>query len=291
MQLESGSELLKVLDLMREVSSRLKEGGVSEYAREAEIIITESTGLSRSEIYTHNPTVSRESIERVNEIVKRRLTGEPLQYITGRVDFLGEEYLVGPGVLIPRPETEMLVEELLAIVEKTGIRSPYVLDLGTGSGCIAISIALRLPNAEVTGIDSSREALKYARLNAERLGVENLSFLEGDLYEPAGDRKFDIIVSNPPYVRTAEIPGLQREVAGFEPPVALDGGADGLDLIRKIILGGRNHLKKEGQLFIEIGLGQAVPVRELGLEAGYRHLRTVSDLDGIERVVVFTGSH
>jgi len=274
---------------MREISSRLKEGGVSEYAREAEIIITETTGLSRTEIYTHNPPVSQESLERVNEFVKRRLTGEPLQYITGRVDFLGEEYLIGPGVLIPRPETEMLVEELLAIVEKTGIRSPYVLDLGTGSGCIAISIALRLRNAEVIAIDSSREALKYARLNGERLGVENVAFLEGDLYEPAGDMKFDIIVSNPPYVRTAEIPGLQREVAGFEPAGALDGGADGLDVIREIILEGREHLKKGGYLLLEVGLGQGAPVRKMGLEAGYRHVRTVKDPAGIERVVIFSG--
>ncbi len=273
---------------MREISSRLKEGGVSEYAREAEIIITESTGLSRSEIYTHNPALSRKSLSRVNEFVKRRLTGEPLQYITGRVDFLGEEYLIGPGVLIPRPETEILVEELLAIVETSGIKSPSVLDLGTGSGCIAISIALRLRNAGVIAIDSSREALKYARLNGERLGVE-VTFLEGDLYEPAGDKKFDIIVSNPPYVRTAEIPALQREVAGFEPAGALDGGADGLDVIRRIILGGREHLRKGGYLFLEVGPGQAGQVGELGLEAGYRHASTVKDLAGIERVVILAG--
>jgi release factor glutamine methyltransferase len=213
-------------------------------------------------------------------MVARRAKREPLQYILGSQEFCGLQFVVTPAVLIPRHDTAVLVEQAL---EKAAA-AKSVLDIGTGSGCIAVALAKNLPAASVTAVDISVEALAVAGLNAENNGV-SIEFAEGSIFEPVADRQFDLIVSNPPYIPTLDLAALQPEVGAFEPILALDGGADGLDFYRLISLNAANHLNPGGWLILEVGINQSEPVRELLASTGFLSLFTSKDSGGIDRVV------
>ncbi|MBU4383158.1 MAG: peptide chain release factor N(5)-glutamine methyltransferase [Proteobacteria bacterium] len=254
-----------------------------------ELLLSHVLGCSRLELYLRfEQPLSPEELAAFKAMIIRRKSREPVDYILGNREFYGLEFSVGPGVLVPRPETEHLVEEALARLE--GLETPRVLDLCTGSGAVALTLAHERPDAEVTGCDISPEALTWARRNAHNLGLqERVRWLQGDLWEPvaAGSGFFDVITANPPYVTTAEMAELPPEVGQFEPRLALEGGEDGLDIVRSIIAGAGAHLRPLGWLLVELGAGQAAQAARLAQASGaFAEVSLVKDLAGIERVLV-----
>ena len=221
--------------------------------------------------------------ERFATLLVRREAGEPLAYLIGSAFFYGLEFEVSPAVLIPRPDTEVLVERALEQVKK--LNAPRIVDLGTGSGIVAILLARLCPSADVTAVDLSATALDVARANAERHGAR-ICFLEGDWFSPLGNKRFDLIVSNPPYVAEGD-PHLQENGLPFEPQAALtDGvpGGNGLACIRHLIAGARNYLLPDGWILIEHGYDQAVEVQELLKTAGFTGVNSWRDSAAIDRV-------
>lgn len=275
---------MKALEKLREVAASFGAAGIEDPAKEAEILITEILQTNKTRLYTSDPELTEELSRTINSLAGRRTRGEPLQYITGRVEFCGLFIRVGPGVLIPRPETELLVEEALRLLKN--IPNPRVLDLCTGSGCIAIAIAKKIPEAAVLGTDKSETAMAYALRNARENGAENVRFLLGDLFQPVMDESFHCIISNPPYIRRRDIPTLQREIREHEPHEALDGGEDGLAFYRRIIAEGPSLLKSDGSVIMEIGHDQADEIEEIARESGLREIRFVKDYAGIRRIFV-----
>jgi release factor glutamine methyltransferase len=214
------------------------------------------------------------------QMLQRRLHGEPVAYILGEREFFGLNFRVTPATLIPRPETELLVELALQHIPQTGTNR--VLDLGTGSGAIALSIAHARPEAEVTAVDASMEALAVAGENAQRLGIRNARFLRGHWFDALAGQRFDLIVSNPPYVATDD-PHLQQGDLPFEPQSALVSGQDGLEDIRSITAGAPAYLQPGGWFLLEHGYDQGGRVRELLHNAGLAGVFSARDLSGIER--------
>jgi release factor glutamine methyltransferase len=268
---------LKVLNWTKE---HLAAKGVENARLEAEWMLCAATGLDRMGLYLNfEKPLNEAELGAFRAMVARRAKREPLQYILGSQEFHGLEFEVTPDVLIPRHDTETLVAEALRLMP--GARS--VLDIGTGSGCIAVALAKELPAAAVTATDLSEAALAVARRNAARNGV-TIEFLAGSLLEPVVGRRFDMIVSNPPYIPAADIEALEPEVRDYEPRGALDGGADGLDAYRELIPAALTCLNPGGWILVEIGIGQSEAVRELFVANGLTELITAGDPGGIERV-------
>jgi release factor glutamine methyltransferase len=236
-----------------------------EYPRlDAEVLLAHALECRRIDLYAslHEQTASEALRERFRDLIRRRLEGCPVAYLVGRKEFFSLTFEVGPAVLIPRPETEFVVMECLRLAKS--MAASRILDIGTGSGCIAVSVALKLPAAAVTAIDLSTDALAVARKNAERHGVaERIRFLQGDLFAPlpAGEG-FDFILSNPPYIAREEIPNLPVGVRQYEPHQALDGGPGGYVVLERLLAEAGKHLRPGGYLILEIGAPQEGPVRE-----------------------------
>lgn len=256
--------------------------GIENARLEAEWLLCAATGLDRVGLYLNfDKPLNREELATFRRMVSRRARREPLQHILGSQEFCGLEFQVSPDVLIPRHDTETLVEEALKRVAPAA----QVLDIGTGSGCIAVVLAMRLPRAQVAAVDVSPAALEVARRNAARHGVE-VEMLLGSLLEPVRGRRFDLIVSNPPYIPGADIARLEPEVRDGDPRLALDGGPDGLDIYRRLVPGALEHLNPGGWLLVEVGAGQAARVAELfRMNDGYGEVMVAHDPGGIERVV------
>lgn len=218
------------------------------------------------------------------QLIERRLRGEPIQYILGECEFYGLPFRVMRDVLIPRPETEHLVEKALELA--ANFEQPRIVDVGTGSGAIAVALAHKLPAAQITATDMSAPALDVARSNAERNGVASrIRFAQGDLLAPVTGEQFDVVVSNPPYVADNDRDVLTVEVRDYEPSVALFAGASGLDIYRRLIPQARDVLGSDGRLALEIGYGQSVAVASLLRDAGFAEMEIIADLQGIERVL------
>ena len=258
------------------------KGGVDAPRLTAEILLAHALSCDRVRLYLDfDKPLGAPELAAFRELVRRRAAGEPTAWLTGRREFLGHVFRVDPLVLVPRPETELLVEAAIALLPQEGT----LLDLCTGSGCIAISAALARPDARVVATEISTEALAVARENAAALGAA-VEFLEGDLYAPLPpDLRFDLIVSNPPYVPAGEIEGLSREVRR-EPRIALDGGKDGLDVIRRIVSCAPSRLRPDGLLVIEMHETHAVPLPALCLAAGFGDAVVHRDLAALPRWVV-----
>jgi release factor glutamine methyltransferase len=227
-----------------------------------------------------------EELGRFRDLVKRRRSHEPVAYLLGSREFYGRPFRVDRRVLIPRPATETLVEVALARSARVSL-SARVLDLCTGSGCVAVSLARERPTTHVHATDLDADALAVARDNAFRLGAHTVSFGQGDLYDglraPFG--RFDLIVANPPYIPTGDIPGLSVDIRGFEPRVALDGGGDGVSIVARVIEGAPRFLAREGVLAVEIGAGEADAVARMFEQRGFSDVRRTRDYGKIERVV------
>lgn len=260
----------------------LCRAGISSYAYDTDEILADTEGIERMELFLHgrDPLAHAEIF---CSRIRRRVSREPLQHILGKCDFFGRTFLVTRDVLTPRFDTESLVEAILA--DRRLAAQPEILDLCTGSGCILLTILSEIPEAFGTGTDLSEAALALARKNAERLAL-SAEFFAGDLFSALPDGKmFDLIVSNPPYIKSAEIDRLEPEVSRFEPRMALDGGADGLDFYRKIIRQAPEYLVPGGLLYFEIGYDEADAVAGLMKSDGFSDVTVRQDLSGRDRVV------
>lgn len=282
----------KLLDLLQEASGFLATRQVDNARLETEWMLAAALDIRRIDLYLQfEKVLSDEQVESFRGLVRQRLSGRPLQYITGEAGFRLLDLTVDERVLVPRPETEILVEEALRAIDGGG-PDGSVLDIGCGSGAIAISVAHERPAVRVLATDISSDALAVARGNAERHGVsDRVGFVCGDLLDPIHtDARFDLIVSNPPYIEHADIEALQPEVRDFEPHLALDGGADGLDVIRRLAVASGAHLLPGGRLLVEVGAGQSSTVEQVLREAGFAEasVRTTQDLAGVNRVVTGT---
>ncbi|HZE69427.1 MAG TPA: peptide chain release factor N(5)-glutamine methyltransferase [Pyrinomonadaceae bacterium] len=267
----------------------LSQAGVPEARREASSILAHVLKSGRTHLISHSDEfIDHEKLEKFKEYLQRRAAGEPLQYITGIQDFFGLEFIVTPAVLIPRPETELLVQVALDLLDREQHGSSMVCDVGTGSGCIVISLLKALPNTRAMAIDISAAAIEVADINAVRHQVRaRVSFAVSDCFSALNNSTppFDMIVSNPPYVAAASMPGLQREVRDHEPRVALSPGGDGLSVIRRLLEQSPRYLKAQGHLLFEIGFDQGEAVRELIRGDVWEVLDIHPDLQGIPRIV------
>jgi release factor glutamine methyltransferase len=250
---------------------------------EVQMLLQEVLGVSRAYLMAHPEQVLSEvQATRYHTLLQRRLKGEPLAYILGEREFFGLNFKVSPATLIPRPDTELLVELALQLIPPN--TPQQILDLGTGTGAIALAIAHARPDIVMTAVDASPAALEIARENAARLNCRNVRCVQSDWFSALNkDERFDLVLSNPPYIAEAD-PHLQQGDLRFEPRSALAAGAEGLDDLRHIIATARDHLRIGGWLLLEHGYDQAARVRDLLAEAGYTDIYSARDLGGIERV-------
>ena len=275
------------LDLtIKQAAERLQTTARGDARLDAETLLMHLLGRDRAYLYAYPELeLSCREITSYNELLERRASGEPLQYITGHQEFWGLDLMVSPAVLIPRPETEHVVEAALELLRGTGF--PRVADVGTGSGCIALALASELPKVKIDAVDVSLDALKIARTNAERLGLaDRIDFAESDLLQKylADGPIFEMVVSNPPYVGEQEADKLQVEVREHEPYCALFGGKQGLDIYGRLIPQAWQVLKSGGWLAMEIGFSQEQEIRNLLHD--WSDVRSITDLKGIPRVVI-----
>ncbi|NLM51699.1 MAG: peptide chain release factor N(5)-glutamine methyltransferase [Firmicutes bacterium] len=275
-----------VQEALRRASLQLQAAGLQQPRREAEALLCAMLKRPLAWIYAHGEYVLSAAEETLfGAWVRRRARHEPYAYITGEREFMGLSFLVTRDVLIPRPETEILVETAVALLKEKA--EPRILEIGVGSGAVAVSLAVFLPTATVVGVELSAAALEVAGQNARRHQVnERLSFLHGDLYAPVAGRYFDLVVSNPPYIPSVQLPQLAETVKNYEPMLALDGGADGLHFYRRLN-GELSQLATPPPFFLlEVGQGQAEPVARLCRQAGFKQIEKIPDLAGIERVIL-----
>ncbi len=271
----------RVLDWTRQ---HFEKQNVDSARLTAELLLTHVLKLKRVALYMDlDRPLMKDELATYKALIQRRLAGEPTQYLVGTWEFYGRPFAVDPRVLIPRPETELLVEAVLRAIPKDA--PSRVLDLCAGSGCIAATIAAERPQASVWATDISPDALAVAKLNTEKLGVDGrVTFFEGDLFAPLPPgARFDVVVSNPPYVKTGELAGLQREVQK-EPRLALDGGPDGLAVIRRLIGEAQRHLVPGGLLALELGEDQGAALKELLARANFHDVRVEPDLERHDRM-------
>lgn len=275
-----------IAEVLREGKLRLKAAGKEDYAFDAELLLEKAAGLNRTAFFLRgDERLSDEAAEVYESFLAEREAGRPTQYILGEWEFMGLPFHVGEGVLIPRGDTEVLVETILEKQQTEPMQS--ILDIGTGSGCIPISLGHYGKFTDIMAVDISPKALGYATKNAHENHI-NVRFYESDLFAglPAEWRgNLDAIVSNPPYIPKRDIEELMTEVRDFEPLNALDGGEDGLDFYRAIVEQGRDWLKDGGWLFFEIGYDQGEALQALFREFGYTEIRLLQDLSGLDRVV------
>ena len=253
---------------------------------DAELLLADTLGRPRTWLHAWPEVELQPSVtEGFDQRIARRAAGEPIAYLLGEREFWSLTFTVSPDVLIPRPETEHLVRVALDHLRTSATPEPNVLDLGTGSGCVAVALAHERPDARVTAVDAAGPALALARDNAARHGVVNVEFLEGDWFAPLGERRFDVIVSNPPYVATDD-PHLAEGDIRFEPVAALDGGPDGLDALREIAAGAPHHLVSGGLVVVEHGMDQGEAVAALFSSEGLTAVETQSDSAGLPRITL-----
>jgi release factor glutamine methyltransferase len=263
--------------------SALKDGPHPERARrDAELLLMHLLKRSRAWLIAHNDELLADELSvSYTELLERRRKGEPIQYVTGETEFYGLQFLVTSDVLIPRPETEHLAEKVIELA--SDFDAPHIVDVGTGSGAIAVALAHKLPQASITATDISSRALALAEENAKRNGVA-VRFLAGDLLEPVEGERFEIIVSNPPYVAMADRDSLDVEVREYEPALALFAGEDGLEIYHRLIPAAFDALTPGGFVVLEIGYGQSTAIADLLTSAGFECVEFVPDLQGISRV-------
>jgi release factor glutamine methyltransferase len=269
--------------MLEEARRALVVAGVDSARLDAEVLLARACGIPRAMLLAGTPRVTPDVIKKFRRMVARRAAHEPLAYIIGRKEFFSLDFEVTPAVLIPRPDTETLIEAALEFLATRD--QPRILDIGTGSGAIAVALAMNALDARIVAIDISEDALEVAHHNAIRHRCEErIEFVRADLF-PDGDSRFDLIVSNPPYIAVAELELLQPEIRLYEPRLALAAGPDGLDFYRRIAAECRSRLNSDGALMVEIGAGQAFAVEALFRRAGFSNIDAIRDLARIERVI------
>ena len=273
--------------VFRAARGRLAAAGIAQADLDARVLVEQVTGLTRTDLLTRPDTpVGDEQRLALDAALARRVEGEPVYRIVGWREFHGLRLNLSPDTLEPRPDTETVVDVALEHLRALATAEPRILDLGTGTGAIGLALLAALPAATATLTDVAQGALDAAARNAAELGLSTrCTFVKSDWYQAVRDR-FDLIVSNPPYIPAGDIPGLDREVVLHDPARALDGGADGLDAYRRIAAGAADHLAEGGAVCLEIGIGQAADVAALFSGHGFRLVRVVPDLGGLDRALL-----
>ena len=266
----------------------LLSSGFDEARLHVELLLGHALSLTRTQLeIQRDRRISREEDERFRSLLARRLGNEPLQYVIGETEFMGLTMTVDPGVLIPRPETELLAEKAIELIRQRAGHHPRILDIGTGSGCIAITLGCRFPDSAIFGLDVSPDALRVAAHNIRRHRVTNVSLVRGDIFEDVlPGMMFELLVANPPYVSEDEFRSLQPEVRDFEPRSATTDGSDGLRFARRIADFARERLMPGGSLLMEIGYGQGEAVTGIVRDTGMVDVALLDDFAGIPRVVI-----
>ncbi len=273
-----------ILDLINSGSKKLKDNGIISNNLDSEILLSKVLNKGREELMINlNNSVSSLEIEKFYNFIKRRSLKEPIAYILKKKEFWSKIFFVEYGTLIPRPETELMVESILKIYKN---KRPFILDIGTGSGCIILSLLAEIKNSKGIGIDVSQQATKTSEKNSEILGLENKVKFYKKSYEQIKNCKFDLIVSNPPYVKRIDLKNLEEDIKKFEPKLALDGGNDGLDVIKKIIYKSKSILKQKGMLALEIGNGQYKKVSKILKKNNFRAKYLIKDYRENVRIVL-----
>lgn len=276
---------MQILEVINKTVPFFEKHGLENPRLNIELLLAHVLQKRRLDLYLQfEQELDEATLARLRELVRRRAAGEPIQYVTGEAAFYGLTFAVNRDVLIPRPETELLVEAVV----KRAKPDATILDVGTGSGCIAVTLAKQLPAARIFAVDASAAALAVARANARRHGVEkNARFLQGDLLEAFSDNVgADVIVSNPPYIARGDWATLPKEVRDFEPVPALVAGEDGLEVIRRLVKTAKRVLAASGLVALEIGAGQRAAVERLFRDHSYGAVEVMNDLQGHERVVI-----
>ena len=277
---------MEALDLINFCSKKLKENNISTHKLDSELLLSEVLNKTREEILTDlHQKVYRDQIGKYYNFVNRRSSKEPIAYILQNKEFWSKNFIVSPYTLIPRPETELLVEKIVEIFKK---RSLFILDVGTGTGCILLSLISELKNSKGIGIDISKKAIEIAKKNQKTLDLsDNTKFYCRSVME-INNYKFDLIVSNPPYITTRDLRNLVDDVKNFEPKLALDGGNDGLDVMRKVIYKSSNILKINGTLALEIGFGQFKQVSKILKKHNFKIRYLIKDYRDNVRCILST---
>ncbi|WP_130805708.1 peptide chain release factor N(5)-glutamine methyltransferase [Senegalia massiliensis] len=257
---------------------------------ESELIVMHLLDVDKAYLYTHpNRIVSKEIIEKFEELIEKRKEGYPIQYILKNQEFMGLDFHVTEGVLVPRPDTEILIEYIIKFARKNKKEKIKILDIGTGSGAISLSLAYYIENSYIYSVDISEKAIKIARKNKKKMNLEDrVELITKDILEgfPEIDEKMDIVVSNPPYIPSRDIDSLQIEVSKYEPRLALDGGDDGLVFYRYITEKAKEKLIDNGLLCYEIGYDQGESVKNIMGDNGYKEILVLKDLQGRDRAVI-----
>jgi len=267
-------------------SEKLKDNNIPSYVLDAEIFLADIMGVKREFLITNNQiNISKKIIKKYDKAIKRRVKNEPVAYITEKKEFWSENFIVNKSTLVPRPETEFLIYKLANIFKYKRIN---ILDIGTGSGCILISLLKELNYSRGVGIDISSKAINIARNNSKKFNLVNRVKFKNFNLERYNVGKYDLIVSNPPYIPTKDIKKLTKDIINFEPKIALDGGSDGLDLIKKVIYKSNILLKKNGILALEIGFGQYKIVSEILKHYKFREYSKICDFNNNVRCIITT---
>ena len=279
-------EIWRIIDLLNWAESYFKEKGFENPRTEIEWLLRAVLKCSRMDVYLRfEEPLSKTQLATLRAWVKRRLEREPLQYITGSCDFYGREFSVDKHVLIPRPETERLID--IALEKLKGIDSPSILDIGAGSGCIATTLGLEVPGSTVLGIDVSDDALGIANKNKEKLDAENVSFQAMDILNTIPEGPLDLLISNPPYIPKEEMDGLMKDVKEFEPTMALTDEKDGLTFYKRFAEIGKELVKNGGWMILEVGLeNHPNDVKKIFSESGYPETELIKDYNGDDRILV-----
>jgi release factor glutamine methyltransferase len=277
---------MQIIDALQNADVKIAKGGSDTSRLDAEVLLSHLLGVERIELYiSRKSSLSKIQVLKYNKLTSRRAKGEPVAYITGLKEFWSRPVKVTRDVLIPRPETELLIEEVLSLHPDKSA-SIDILDLCTGSGCIPMALSAELPLAKITATDLSKKALKIARSN----NPDSVKFFPGDLFDALPNNlKFDIITANPPYIPDGEAHLLQKDIIDYEPRLALLGGERGLDLIARILKKAPEHLADGGRLLLEVGEGQMKDIVCCACDAGFTQTKITKDLSGRERVITLGG--
>ena len=276
----------RIIDLITWAETYFKDKGFENPRNEIEWLIRSVLSISRIDVYLNfDRLLSLKELKKIKSFVNRRLKKEPLQYITESCEFYGREYFVNNNVLIPRPETETLID--LALENLKGLSSPKILDIGTGSGCLAITLAAEISNSSVTGIDVSNEAINVANINKSKNKLKNISFKKIDILRQTINDQFDLIISNPPYITKDELVNVIKDVKEYEPLIALTDGSDGLTFYRRFFSIAKQSLKRYGSMLLEVGIDtHPKEVQDIFIKQGFINTRLFKDLNGDDRVII-----
>ena len=277
---------MQILELLKSGSEKLKKNEILTHELDSELLLSSILKKKREKLIVDaNKIASKETIKNFNKLISRRSTKEPMAYILENKEFWSKDFFVNKNTLIPRPETELLSENIIKIFKNKKI---HILDIGTGSGCILLSILGEIKGAKGIGVDISKKAVDVAKINSKRLKLSHRAKFYAKSLSKVFDYKFDLIVSNPPYIKTSDIKNLMEDVKKYEPKLALDGGKDGLALIKKIIYKSKTILKRKGMLALEIGQGQFKQVSHILKLQGFKNRFLVKDYKNNIRCVLTT---